>query len=132
MNSVTNKYAKNMINSVYNLAPKSEQKVYNFFKKANDTNTQGAALISYYTELNKKPIGNRRTIAQAIENMVENNQVLKNESDKFCSSISKNYPKTAGDRISLAANGSVVDGEVKPKSFFKKLFTVINRLIREE
>ena len=132
MNKLTDIYARKMIYNVLEQMPNAQQHVHNFLKHANDNNIQGAALVSYYTRFNKMPILAKNVIAETIDKACKNDEILHSESMKFVSALTKNYPKTLYDRISLASNGSVVDGEVKPKSVFKKILTVINRFMREE
>lgn len=132
MNSITRQYAKNMINSVLYNKTNATQDALKFFKHANDNNIQGMALVSYYTELNKMPLSAKYNFPETIQTINEKNKALNSETKKFISVLTKNYPKTLNDRISLASNGSVVDGGVKPKSVFKKILTVINRFMRVE
>ena len=132
MNSITRKYANNMINSLFHNKSNANQDAYKFFKHANDNNIQGAALVSYYTKLNSMPELAKDTIIEKIYTISKNDKNLDSEVKKFASKFTEQYPKTEYDRISLASNSEVIDGEVKPKSVFKKFLTILNRFMKEE
>lgn len=108
--------------------------IRDFLELAN--NTQGRAIVSYYSELNKlkkeiKP-DFLEDLPKMIEKRVNLHPDLRMLSEKFIGSLKQNYPKTLADRIALADFGCVVDDSVRPQSFWKKLMVSISHLIREE
>ena len=50
----------------------------------------------------------------------------------FAQKLCELYPNSLGDRISLASQSAVTADKVEPKSWFKKLFVVLNRFLKAD
>ena len=103
----------------------------NFFKYANENNLPNQALIAYYNQVNRLKGYSPNQFAKDILTLSANDKSLGLELTRFEKMVNDNYPRTAGDRISVLSNGAVVPDRVKPQNFFVKLFATINKCIRE-
>lgn len=130
-----NSRASRMVSSLYRKSADAEQHIGSFLKYANENKVQGSALVSFYS---KSQGANRKifpqpelNIADIISDKTLKHKQLHTEADIFVSTLLENYPRTLRDRISLASQGCVGADEVKPQSKLKKVFVILNKILRE-
>ena len=136
-----NNSAKLMVQSTIN---NSENKEYikTFLQTANRNNLHGAALVSFYTELNNiNAVRKRLTPEQGkrankipllLENKIEQNKKLKREADIFIYSTKQKYPKTLNKRIALLEESAVIAEKILPKSKMKHIYAFLKLFTRDE
>lgn len=110
----------------------ADRAVGDFFKLANKSNAQGAALTSMISQAKTVGVGDHLDYIAEIEKRVAKKPEIKAEYKKFLKSLIESYPKTLSDRVSLASWGAVESGHVKPKSIWNKIMPMLNKLVREE
>ncbi len=110
----------------------ADRAVGDFFKLANKSNAQGAALTSMISQAKTVGVGDHLDYIGEIEKRVAKKSEIKAEYRKFLKSLIENYPNTLSDRVSLASWGAVESGHVKPKSIWNKIMPMLNKLVREE
>lgn len=114
----------------------AQNSVKDYYRYINEHGLQGQSVIAYHTRFNElknnehhmtdktnKIISN---LGNIISSMTEKNPEVKKELDIFVSELNKKYPKTLAKRIALARQGSVVNGEVRPKSKLNRLLILTN------
>ena len=132
--------ANKMLVNVVENTPKQKKAILDFLKEANVKNTQGNAIISYFTELNKlfsdktlktsqeqKRLNNAPLIISKF--IEEDNFILKKQATLFVKSLKKNYPKTLNKRVSLAVNGTVTADKITPISKKSRFHIFIDKII---
>ena len=126
-------YSANMmaraVNGGSNMADKS---VRDFLKIANESGAQGAAMTSMLSQARSVGVESHKNYILEVARRALKKPETKAEFKKFTKALETNYPKTLGDRLSLASWGAVESGYVKPKSILSKFFTVLNKFMREE
>ena len=124
-------YAANtMFRSLIKGSSSADKKIGQFFNLANNSNLQGQALVSYYSQA--REIG--KIFPGASHEVLNNavNEELQKSADVFVKELNKSYPKTLQDRIALVSHGCVESGTVKPQSKFKKFLVSVSKMIRED
>ncbi|MBP3925399.1 hypothetical protein J6E39_09215 [bacterium] len=114
----------------------AQNSVRDYYRYINEQGLQGQSVIAFHTRINElKNNKNWMTdktnnivsaMADIISSMAEKNPEVKKEIDLFVSELDKKYPKTLAKRIALARQGSVVTGEVRPKSKFDRFMINTN------
>ena len=130
-------YAANtMFRSLIKGSSSADKKIGQFFNLANNSNLQGQALVSYYSQAREIgkifPGASHEVLNNAVMTRIYSNEELQNSADVFVKELNKSYPKTLQDRIALASHGCVESGTVKPQSKFKKFLVSVSKMIRED
>ena len=138
-----NNHAYKMVSGIVHNNPDKTKAIKAFLKHANDNNIQGPAIVAYHTQynafrydkinkLNLEDSLRARSIPEIFEKEIENNPEVEKEINLFAQKLCELYPNSLGDRISLASQSAVTADKVEPKSWFKKLFVVLNRFLKAD